>query len=644
MYNTNSWYIYQFRRQHECKVVRAARGYPHLRKESVPPLKGIEEYAFVRGSIERLARARDAVNTMISLWPSQYRLILLSIAVGIIAGLGAIVFDELLVIARELLIRPHTGYAEPGRGATGAVVAAMGSVHSYWFLIIPVLGALLSGLIVYSLAPEAEGHGTDAMIESFHLRGGKIRKRVPLVKILASALTIGSGGSAGKEGPIAQIGSGFGSVFASLLKLRPRERRILVLAGAAGGIGAIFQAPLGAALFAPEVLYRETEFEYEAILPCVVSSIIAYAVYTQLYRSGALFFPGPVQFSLPVELLPYAIFGVVCAAVGFVYVRVFYGMRDRFFIPLGINRFYKPALGGLMLGGIAFFAPQITDGGYGWVQTAMEGKIFWGTMLLLVFLKIAATSCTISSGGSGGVFGPSVFIGAMLGGAFGYLGHQIAPAWVQHPNAFVLVGIGGFFAGVAKVPIASIIMACEMSSSYTLLVPLMLVSSISYLLLRDTNLYEKQQISRFASPAHLTEFAKGMLERIRVWEAMHSQPVNLIPESMPFSELVRIVTQSPDFHFPVVDAKGRVTGIVSINDIRTVLFENDVDQVLIAKDVATPRVVTVFENDTLQQALDKMAAIGVEELPVVDRENPNKIVAMISKRDIVNYYHSKSSA
>ncbi|MDA8123126.1 MAG: chloride channel protein [Deltaproteobacteria bacterium] len=598
--------------------------------------------AFVRWGTERITWARDKVSGAISVWPSQYRLMFLSVAVGIIAGLGAIFFDRLLAFAIELLIRPYTGYGEPGRGAQEAVVAAMASVRSYWFLVIPALGGLVSGLIVYRFAPEAEGHGTDAMIESFHLRGGKIRKRVPFVKILASALTIGSGGSAGKEGPIAQIGSGFGSVFASALKLKPRERRILVLAGAAGGIGAIFQAPLGAALFAPEVLYRETEFEYEAILPCVVSSIIAYAVYTQFYKGGALFFPGPVKFSLPTELLPYAVFGVVCALVGYVYVRVFYGARDRFFNRLKIHRMLKPALGGLMLGAIAFLAPQITDGGYGWVQMALEGKIFWGTMLLLVFLKIAATSCTISSGGSGGVFGPSVFIGAMLGGAFGFLGHKVAPGWVINPNSFVLVGMGGFFAGVAKVPIASIIMACEMSASYTLLVPLMVVSSISYLLLRNTSLYEKQQISRFASPAHLTEFARGMLERIRVEEALHPQPITLIPETMPFGELVRTVSGSGESHFPVVDAEGRMTGIVSINDIRSVLFENDVDHVIIAQDVATRGVVSIFRDDTLQQALDKMAAIGVDELPVVDRGKPDAIVAMVSKRDIVNYYYVKS--
>ena len=173
-----------------------------------------------------------------------------------------------------------------------------------------------------------------------------------------------------------------------------------------------------------------------------------------------------------------------------------------------------------MLGVIAFFLPQVMDGGYGWVQAALEGKIFWGTMLLLALAKIVATSCTISSGGSGGVFGPSVFMGAMLGGAFGFLGHQLAPGWVIHPNAFVLVGIGGFFAGVAKVPVASIIMACEMCASYTLLVPLMLVSTISYLLLGKVSLYEKQVVDRLASPAHMTEFARGLLEQMQVSEVV----------------------------------------------------------------------------------------------------------------------------
>ena len=574
-------------------------------------------------------------------WSGHVRWPLLSIAVGMVSGLGAILFEELLRLALYHFLRLPTGFMEPVRGTEAAAVAVLGTSRSWLFLVIPALGGLVSGLLVYFVAPEAEGHGTDAMIEAFHRGGGYIRKRVPLVKILASAITIGSGGSAGKEGPIAQIGAGFGSFLATILKLKPRDRRILVLAGAAGGIGAIFHAPLGAALFAPEVLYRETEFEFEAILPCIVSSIVASSVFDQYFGRSALFFPGQVDFA-PVELLPYAIFGVVCALVGYVYVKLFYEVaRDRFFRRVRISKALKPALGGLMLGLIAFALPQVMDGGYGWVQAALEGKIFWGTMLLLALTKIAATSCTISSGGSGGVFGPSVFMGAMLGGAFGFLGHQLAPGWVIHPNAFVLVGIGGFFAGVAKVPVSSIIMACEMCASYVLLVPLMLVSTISYVLLGKVSLYEKQVVTRLASPAHMTEFARGLLEEMQVREVVKPQPVVIVGEKMPLDQLVEVMANSQQIYFPVVDLEGRVTGILSINDIREVMFEESVRRLIVAKDVATPNVVRVFGQDSLQEALDKMVLLNVDELPVVKEEAPDEIVGMISKRDIISYYHAR---
>ena len=574
-------------------------------------------------------------------WSGHFRWPLLSIAVGIVSGLGAILFEELLRHALYYFLHLPTGFLEPVKGVGAAAVASLAATRSWLFLIIPALGGLVSGLLVFFIAPEAEGHGTDAMIEAFHRRGGFIRKRVPFVKILASALTIGSGGSAGKEGPIAQIGAGFGSFLATVLKLKPRDRRILVLAGAAGGIGAIFHAPLGAALFAPEVLYRETEFEFEAILPCIVSSIVASSIFDQYFGRAALFFPGPVDFA-PAELLPYAIFGVVCALVGYVYVKVFYDVaRDRFFNRVPIPKALKPALGGLMLGVIAFLVPQVMDGGYGWIQAALEGKIFWGTMLLLAIMKIVATSCTISSGGSGGVFGPSVFMGAMLGGAFGFLGHNLAPGWVIHPNSFVLVGIGGFFAGVAKVPVASIIMACEMCSSYTLLVPLMLVSTISYVLLGRVSLYEKQVVTRLASPAHMTEFARGLLEEMHVSEAVKLRQVTTIPENMPFDQLIQVISGSQEAYFPVVDQNDKMSGILSINDIRGVMFEESLRRLIVAKDVATPNVVRVLWNESLQVAMDKMVLLNVDELPVVQEDAPDKIVAMISKRDIISHYHAK---
>jgi CIC family chloride channel protein len=279
------------------------------------------------------------------------------------------------------------------------------------------------------------------------------------------------------------------------------------------------------------------------------------------------------------------------------------------------------------------------DGGYGWIQAAMEGKIFWGTMLFLVFMKILATSCTISSGGSGGVFGPSVFMGAMLGGAFGFLGHALAPNWIMNPAAFVVVGIGGFFAGVARVPISSIIMACEMCGNYALLVPLMLVSTISFILLRKTSLYEKQVISRLSSPAHMGEFARGILEGLQVENAIIRRPVTLIPENTQFKELIKIVTASQDYHFPVVNGDGRMTGILSINDIREVLLEESIANLIVAKDVATPNVMRVFLHESLQEALNKMAQINVDELPVVAEAEPDKIITMISKRDIISYYY-----
>ncbi len=573
-------------------------------------------------------------------WPSHARSLVLCLAVGSVAGLGAVFFDHLLEYTLHYFVHLPLSYLEPGLSPL-SVDLEPGVLFSYWIIPIATLGGLISGILVFTVAPEAEGHGTDAMIESFHMRGGKVRKRAPIVKLIASALTIGSGGSAGKEGPIAQIGSGFGSILAEALRLKPRERRILLLAGAAGGIGAIFQAPLGAALFVPGVLYRDTEYEFEAILPCIISSIMAYSIFSELIGRHVIFNATDLGFSMTQELVPYALFGVICAAVGYFYIKVFYGMRDKFFNKIPIPQMFKPALGGLLLGITALFFPQIIDGGYAWIQLALDGNLPWMTMLLLVFVKILATSFTISSGGSGGVFGPSVFMGAMLGGAFGYLGQLVAPTWVIHPNAFVLVGMGGFFSGVAKVPIASVIMACEMSGSYTLLVPLMVVSTISYLLMGKISLYEKQLSNRLESPAHLTEFARALLSQMRVREAVKLWYVSVLKENMSFRDLVKIVTNSPESYFPIVNEEGLLTGIVTINDIRQVMFDEAVSDLLVAKDVATSNVVRVKGSDTLQQALDKMVSLNVDELPVVREDNTDLIVAMISKQDIITHYYEK---
>ncbi len=571
--------------------------------------------------------------------PGRFHQLLLSALVGVVSGLGAILFDVLLKLAVRYFINLPTGYVEPAIGPAVPFLTGASPGHAWLLLIIPCLGGLLAGLMIFFIAPEAEGHGTDAMIEAFHYRAGYIRKRVPFVKIVASAMTIGSGGSGGKEGPIAQTGAGFGSFLCSALKLPPKDCRTLVLAGAAAGIGAIFRAPLGAALYAPEVLYREMEFESRAILPCVLASIVAYTIFDLLYQPGALFFPGPVGFAF-IEMLPYLLFGLVCALVGYFYIKVFYGLRDYCFRRLPLPRWARPALGGLMLGAIICFYPQVSSTGYGWVQMAMDGRLLWKTMLTLAFLKIVATSCTISSGGSGGVFGPSVFIGAMLGGAFGFLGHQLAPGWVVNPNSFILVGIGGFFAGVAKVPLASMIMACEMSNSYSLLVPLMLVSSVSYLLLGRTSLYEKQVPAPIASPAHIGEYARDLMEELHVYEAVDQRPATVIPEDMPYNELVEVILKSGHTCFPVVNKEGRMTGILSANDVYNKISEEKPSHLVLAKDLANSGIVPVFWRDTLEDALDKMEALQMDALPVVHEESPDMVATMISKHDILKFYHS----
>ena len=565
---------------------------------------------------------------------------LIGILIGIVSGLGAILFNFLLKTGTQFFMQDTIGFVLPP-SATGHHF--LGVPLSQWVMIlIPALGGLISGLLVFTFAPEAEGHGTDAMIDSFHRKKGIIRKRVPVIKTIASAITIGSGGSAGKEGPIAQIGAGFGSFLASLLRVSDKERRMMLLAGAAGGIGAIFKAPLGAALFATEVLYRDEGFEFEALIPCILSSIVAFMVFT-FHDGNATIFHIP-QFSLatPAQLPFYALLGVLCAAVGFPYVWFFYGLRDRFFRRLNLPRQVKPAIGGLMVGLIAVFLPQVLGGGYTWIQSTIDGHLAVLLMTALIFAKIIATSCTISSGGSGGVFAPSLFIGSMLGGAFGDTCHSFFPHIVTEPSAFVLVGMGGFFAGVAKVPIAALIMVAEMTGGFSLIVPMMIVSSLSYLLLGNVSLYEKQVPTRVDSPAHIGDFVVDIMDHLTVRNAVvEDRKVEAIPEGMPFEQILRLMLASNQQDFPVVDKEENLTGIISMTDLRQAMADKEVHSLLLAKDIAMGGVTTVTMDDTLNTALGLMASLDVRELPVVSKDDPGKVIALVSRKDITRAYHEE---
>lgn len=436
----------------------------------------------------------------------QQRLLLDSILLGVVGGLSAQLFTWLLHVFSSLFLTRLAGYVPPGLPEEGGVLAQTIGSHGLWLIpVATTLGGLIAGVIVYSLAPEAEGHGTDTAVTAYHEAYGIIRARVPPLKMIASAITIGSGGAAGREGPTALISAGFGSVYGTLTKRTERDRRALLLIGMAAGLSAIFRSPIGTAFFAVEVLYSSMEFDAWVLLYTMLGSIVAYTV-NGLFVGWHPLFNVPANINAPgfIEYFWYAALGVVAGLVAVLLPEFFYRIRD-LFQAIRIPPHFKPALGGLGLGVMALFLPQVLGGGYGWIQEAINGKLDLTLMGVLILAKIIALALTISSGGSGGVFAPGLFVGAMLGGALAKIFHQ--------PDAaFAIVGMAAVFGGAARVPIASLLMVTEMTGGYKLLAPAALAIMVAYVVQRQFSsnlkyptLYEGQVEGRPDSPAHQVE-------------------------------------------------------------------------------------------------------------------------------------------
>jgi CIC family chloride channel protein len=438
------------------------------------------------------------------------RLILLSVFLGVVGALGAQVFLWMLHMAEVWILIPISGYKMLDVADAHAMTQA--PAH-HWYWMIPVattLGGLISGVLVYSLAPEAEGHGTDAAVKTFHRTGGRMRFRVPFIKAVASAITIGSGGSAGREGPTAQIAAGVGSITGAMLNLSDTERRYLVLIGMAAGLSAIFKSPLGTAFFAVEILYGTMAFESAALIFTLIGAAVAYAI-TGLFDGWTPLFilPNGGSFGAPADLIWFVVLAALSGIVGAVLPTVFYWTRDRFH-ELRIPPHFKPALGGLALGLIGLFAPALLGGGYGYVQFALQGGAgiaIW-LLLLLSLGKIVALSLTVASGGSGGVFAPSLYVGALLGAAFAAVLHAVGVTGIN-ATALAVVGMAALFAGAARVPIATMVMVAEMTGGYNLIMPTMLAVAVSYLVqygltrkFKYPSLYEAQVPTPSASPAN----------------------------------------------------------------------------------------------------------------------------------------------
>ncbi len=577
-------------------------------------------------------------------WRMLTRPVILSVLVGLVTGSAAVLFYFATNSVEHLFLNNLAGYHPPGEG-TGAILA-MGdrmidslSMDHRWFLfLVPVIGGLVSGFLVFKFAPEAEGHGTDAAIDAFHNKGGIIRGRVPIIKGLASIATIGTGGSAGREGPIAQIGAGFGSFIATRLKLTSTDRRILLLAGMAGGIGATFRSPLGGALFAVEVLYKNPEFEHEGLIPAIISSITAFSLFGATTGWKPLLATPHFSFEHPRELILFLLLGIVCALFGKLYVKCFYGIQHKF-KAWDFPVMLKPAVGGFLLGLLAMVVPQVLGSGYGMVQAALYGKVALWIMLVVALAKIIATSLTISSGGSGGVFAPSLVIGAMLGGAFGASAQALFPTMVHDPRAYVLIGMAGFFAGVSNTPIATLIMVSELTGNYGLLAPLMLVCTVAMIVYPRNSIYQKQVKSRIDSPVHLGEFIVDVLEGIRVTDLHeHGRKPTLIAEGLPLPDILEKIANADGAYYPVVDDQMRMTGIFSVNDIRRILAEELPPSLVLARDIAVSRVITTSPDESLTEVMRKLSSRGLEEIPVVADEDPHHVLFMLTRRAVLARY------
>lgn len=590
------------------------------------------------------SRSQRQTSWLLGLAPAAKWMVLATI-VGLATGLVAVGFDALLHF-----VELHTL-----RGPARMTGEGLESIDSRaWFVaLIPAAGGLLAGFLTWKFAPEATGHGTDAVIRAFHRTAGRIRKRVIFVKALASAATIGSGGSAGREGPVAQIGAGVGSAVADTLKLSDRDRRIFLLAGATAGVGAMFTAPLGGALLMAEVPYRKIEFEGEPIVPCIISSIVAYTTFTRMTgREHALELAPDLldrlTFDDPRHLLLYLGLGVLCALIGWLYVHVFYGVHDAATrwskrIPLP----FLAALGGLGLGLLSLALTAFTSagshgvlfGGYDLINASIAGTLTLGAIAVLIFAKILATSLSIGMGGSGGIFAPALAVGALIGGAVGQGAAALLPSWGVDPAAFALVGMGGFFAGIAKVPITSVIMVSEMTGNYELLAPLMLVSVVHVLLSRGWTAYREQVPGLVDSPAHAGEFVVDVLERMHVRDLVSlDEPPTLIAETATLRQALAIVSTAQQSYFPVVDSKQQLTGVFSLTDVRRIFRENVVEDFVIVRDFMVDRVSTVPLDATVDSALRGMTEHGIHALPVVAEDDPKQVVALIDRQAIGKAY------
>jgi CIC family chloride channel protein len=559
---------------------------------------------------------------------------LVSIATGIVAGLGALALIEGIDVFTKVFLEFIAGYTPPLPGGENQAPLLSVVIERPWLIpLSTTLGGLASGILVSRLAPEAKGVGTDAAIGEFHSGHALIRVRVPLVKLLTSAITIGSGGTSGREGPIAQIGAGLGTQIAKAFKLTEKERRIALAAGLGAGIAAIFKAPLAGAILSGEIFYKH-DFEAEAMIPGFVASTVSYSIVGFVTGWQPIFSTGvtPVAFTHPEALALYALLGVLCAAFAHLLFKVYFRV-NKVFENLSLPSFAKPAIGGLITGLIGMFIPSVLGVGYGWAQLAINQnhQILPPTMIVLaIFAEIFAMSFTLGSGGSGGIFGPCVVTGTMIGAAFGYFAQEAFPATVTNPSNFAIVGMMAFFGGAAKSPLAVIVMVAEMTGGYGLLAPSMIAVVVAYLLTGSLSVFYNQVESVEDSPAHLEEYETLALKRIKVADIM-TRNVHTVTPTAKIKTAQDMMETDLVGGLPVL-SDGKLVGMVTKTD--TLKSEPSKRAETQVADIMTTQLIVSYPEEDLFSALTRMMTRGVGRLPVVSHDNQSVALGIITRTDI----------
>ncbi len=555
------------------------------------------------------------------------RYVLLPVIIGLLSGIFAVLFVYTLEFITKHFLEQLVGYLQPLPAGEGeSQEFTMYPENAFLLPLIVALGGLISGLLTHYLSPESAGVGTDAAIKAYHV-SDKLSIKSSLVKLITSAITIGTGGTSGREGPIALIGAGIGSSVSELFRLSPKDRRVAIAIGLGAGIAAIFKAPLAGAIISAEVFFKK-DFEIEAMIPGFIASVVSYSVFGLVFGFQPIFevdIPKLLNVQ-PINLLAFIGLGVVCAFVVRLYVWIFFKTKDTF-DKLPLPGYLKPAVGGFLAGAVGAVIPVAIGNGYGWLQLIMNGELTDLSFILLGLVGVLlGVSFTIGSGGSGGVFGPSVIIGGLVGAGYSLTVNNIYGINLHVPS-FTVVGMVSLFAGAAKAPLSTLILIAEMTSGYELLVPAMLSVFVAYFLSGDRSIFPSQVDTKLDSPAHTEDWGFLVLQKLKVRDFMNP-PITVEPLTS-IQEAYEIIKDKLIGGLPVVKNK-RIVGIITKSDILGVPPEDRKSTKVYQ--VMSTQLITVTPEETLARAFDLMINNGIGRLPVV--EKGDKLIGILARADI----------